>query len=246
MDRRITIDDLRTADAVTIEVHSKDALRRPMRQLMPGTLVDLFAVSEAEHLPESLQRSFSAFSDRIRQEIADLPDGPSWAEWIEELVELDPPRVPAGFRAILSDELQTERRSGNERTALEAWLAALAGTEPEPVVLSNESLKVTKVSGRDADDSGGAKPRAKKRASAVRKVSKPVVDPERQHFIEQLCLQRLRGKANGLKEMVLAAGVCHRGKERYPNLTPNEVIRALKEMTKRDRVQVSAGRWKLV
>jgi hypothetical protein len=246
LDRRITIDDLRTADLMTIEVHSRDVLGRPMRQLMPGTLVDLLAVLEAEHLPEALQHSFSAFSDRIKQEIADLPAGSSWSAWLEELVALEPTRVPAGFRTILTDELQSDRRTGPERKELENWLKVLEAIEPDRIVLSTENIKVTKVTGRSADDSGGTKPRAKKRASAPRKVTKAVVDPERQHLIEQLCVQRLRGKVNGLKELVLAAGVCHRAKEHYPNLTPNEVVRALKELAKRDRVHVSAGRWKLV
>ena len=90
--------------------------------------------------------------------------------------------------------------------------------------------------------SAGAQ-KAKKRTT--KKATAAPVDPARGKLLKQLILERVgRQMENGLKEVVLIAGTRHRAKEYYPDLLPQEIISALKELKENGQLHYSAGRWK--
>ena len=62
-----------------------------------------------------------------------------------------------------------------------------------------------------------------------------------------MCIERLVGHGEGgLAETVLVAGVCHRARESYPDLSSSEVLATLRDLKAVGRVRHSVGRWRLV
>ena len=93
-----------------LEVTITDALRKPVGQLEPVTLADLLALAESEDAPKSIKPALVRFQERIGREIADIPDGTSWAEFVGEFRELDASRVPAWLRGVIASEAAREGR----------------------------------------------------------------------------------------------------------------------------------------
>jgi hypothetical protein len=254
MSTRVPAQDLRGADLTLLEVTLPELVRRPISQLHLINVLDLVELADTDGVSKSLRRALSGFVDNLQRQISDLPRGRSFDEWLDELRGIDAERVPTRFREILAHEGE-ERDHEGVRDLLASW----ADTEPAPFVMGQVKTRVQraeavkprrpapeptsapregrrKSSSRSSSSSGGS--------STGRKISQPVEDIERQKFLEQIVLERLAAVSDkGLAEAVLLAGVKHRAKSTYDDVTPVQVKSALSNLKDSGRVRFSAGRW---
>ena len=220
MSRRVPVQEIRGSDPTLLEVQLSEMLRRPLGQLAPINVMDLIELASTEGRPRSLNRGLGAFVDGVARQIADIPSGRSWEEFLGELEELEGARVPLRFREILAQEAERDERAADRIGLL---LVRWAEQEPIPFELGTRKARVTRAESRPRSSSrepssapreghrrrsSGAGARARSRAAPVSG------DPERQRTIQELCLEKLaRASENGLAEPVLIAGVRHQARE---------------------------------
>jgi len=159
---------------------------------------------------------------------------------VNEIAEVDASHVPAGFRALFSEQAERDDRDSTPlNTLAEKWNAV----EPVAFEVSEGAPAIEKAKTAKA-------PRSKTRRGSLgagRARPSAVTDETRVRLISDLCMERLSNASDsGLKELVLVAGVRHRAKADYPNVTPNEVTTVLKGLKASGRVRYSAGRWSSV
>jgi len=228
-------------DPVTLQVTVADALGRPMRQIEPASLVDLMALAEVEGLPGSTNRDLDVFVDRVGKEMGDIPSGASWTEFVGDFSPLTAASIPANFRAFF--EAQIGERGEDAAKDAAPILTVWADAAPDPFVVGEVEAKVERATKtatpRGATDKKGGGKATKKRATRVKEV-----DPVRERFIRDLCMERLRGYLeNGLKETILVTGVSFSARKSYPNVTGPEVLGALKRLESEGLARRTAGRW---
>jgi len=251
MSSRVPAQDLRGADLTLLEVTLPELVRKPTSQLHTINVLDLVELAGTDGVSKSLAKALSSFVDNLGRQIADLPRGRSFDEWLEELASVPAGRVPTRFREILAHEGEERDHSG-VRDLLASW----EGTEPIAFELNKVKTKVQKAEAvkprRPSPEpssaprgSGGGRARSSRSSSEpARKIAGPVVDTERQTFLEQICMERLASATEkGLAEVVLVAGVRHRAKGTYDDVTPKQVKAALEALKDSSRARYSAGRW---
>jgi hypothetical protein len=242
--RRVQLDNLRGMDPVMLEVTITDALRKPLGQLEPITLADLLALAESDDAPKSLQPMLLRFQDRVGREIADIPDGGSWAEFIGELRALQAARVPAWLRGVVASEAAREGRAAATVAVAAAAAEAWADTEPEPFSLGSRAAPVTRTK-KTARGTTTAPKRA--RSTTARRTTARAPDPIdeiRQKYLIQKCLERLaQYEDRGLAEQILLVGIRKQAEETYPDVRGTEVLGALKTMEDRGMARKTAKRW---
>jgi len=239
MSRRAEFQQLRGSDPTRLEIQIQDLLRRPVGQLAPANLMDLLALAEHPSPPSAIQDALTKFVIRVKKEVADLPAGASWDQFVVDVGGVDAAVVPAGFRDLISDQLQRDDR---DNAPLEALLEKWSPVQPTPFEVGEVAPTIEHAKPARA-------PRASRRASPGAGRARPsaVTDDERVRTITDICMERLSNASDsGLKELVLVAGVRHRAKQQYPNVTPNEVTAVLKSLKASGRVRYSAGRWSSV
>ena len=270
MQRQLSLGNLRGKDPVTLEVTVTEALRRPMSQLDPETLVDLMALAEAEDAPSRLKKDLAAFDERMAREITDLPDGHVWIEFMDALSNLEPERIGQRLRTLLSEVARQEHRVGHTLEAIapleEQWAEVpaedfeIAGkarkVEKHEVMNSSEPL-MSKRSIRIANDgkkkkrkrrSGGGAGRSSGSSAPNRRAApkQTPMDIDKLEFLVQTCLARLsKYKENGLAEPVLLVGVRKQAEGEYPGTSGRDVQAALKHLEQTGKVKRSAGRWQV-
>jgi hypothetical protein len=242
MSRRAEFQQLRGSDPTRLEIQVQDLLRRPVGQIAPTNLMDLFALAEYPTPPSTIQDALAKFVVRAKKEVADLPSGPSWNAFVKEIAEIDASQVPNGFRDLIVEQKTHDDRDSEPLEALlDAWTpvtpTAFEMGEDEPAI---EHAKTAKTPKKKTTTRRGSLGAGRARPSAV-------TDENRVRLISELCMERLANASDsGLKELVLVAGVRHRAKANYPNVTPNEVTTVLKGLKASGRVRYSAGRWSSV
>jgi len=248
--RRVPVQDLRGSDLTLLEVQLPDMLRRPLSQLAPVNVLDLVELAQTEGRPRSLARGLDNFIQAIRRQMADIPDGQPWEEFVAEFEEIGGDRVPHAFREIWQAEAERRERGGEAALSL---LVTWAEHEPEPFELNTRTARVQRSdpTKRRKTESGGrsrspGRSRSTSSDSSPRAKATPAVDSERQAFIQDLVLEKLaRASENGLGEQVLIAGLRHQAKPRYPDLLASEVTAVLRALKDHGAVRHSAGRWSL-
>jgi len=240
MSRRAEFQQLRGSDPTRLEIQVQDLLRRPVGQLAPANLMDLLALAEHPEPPAAIQGDLAKFVVRVKKEVSDLPSGGSWDTFVKEISVLAPEDVPAGFRSMIDEQkMRDDRDSGQIDGLLEKW----SGTEPVPFSVGEKAPEIVKAKATRAP----RKTTRKASAGAGRARPSAITDEDRIRLVTDLCMERLANASDsGLKELVLVAGVRHRAKEQYPNVTPNEVTSILKTLKATGRVRYSAGRWSSV
>ena len=263
MNRRVPSLPLRGSDPTLLEVQLSELLRRPIGQIALVNVMDLIELANTPGRPRSLDRALHAFVDGVRRQVADIPKGRSWEDFLEDLNQLSGRQVPLAFRTMLAMEAEEPERAGTRvRAMLERW-------EPEPPDAFSLNTTAARIQRAEmvqprapASEPSSAprergegrartpresKPAAPKAPGAAAGRAKPVVDIDRRDFIVGQCLERLaRTSDKGLAETVLVAGVRHAAREAYADLTPLDVTTVLKQLKESNRVRYSAGRWALV
>ena len=242
--------DLRRADPLMLEIRLAEPLRRPIVQLSTPTMLDMVALAAVETLPKALRRSLGAFADRMSNELTDLPPEP-FGEIVRDLEATEPSLVPEPVRAMFVREV--------ERSDREPYLARVVALKeawepvtPEVVVPGTGKPVVMKAKTTPVGDDMARRPPVTRasggapRPAAAPKAAKPVrlVDEDRQRRLVELALDRLADHPEGgLREDVLVAGIRHRVKDHYADVTPFEIIAVLRGLGEAGRVRHSAGRW---
>ena len=253
MKRSVPTLELRGSDPTLLQVQLPDLLRRPIGQIAPMNLMDLIELASTPGRPKEVDAALQRYVDGIARQVADIPHGRSWEQYLEDLEELAPTAVPHRFRQLL--EAESEDRpdtTARVRRILDRWATA----EPEPFPLSTRTARIQRAemvqprgpspepssAPRERDGSRARAPKAEKTPSAPR--PKAITDLDRHQFVVSQALERLgRNPEKGLLETVLVAGVRHAAKDRYPDMTPHEVISVLKQLKDTNRLRYSAGRW---
>lgn len=250
--RRVRLDNLRGMDPVTLEVTVTDALRRPLGQLEPATLLDLLALADAA-LPPSLMGAAERFRDRIAREITDIPDGPPWVTFLAELGEVTAARVPAWLRERIADEATRETRPPISGRQAEPLLASWVDLPPEPFALGNRGVRVARAAAPPPPDAP-PEPRARRapgepRPAAAPKPKRvaPVLDEERAQLLIQIVQERLaRSNDGGLSEAILLISARKQAQATDPAVGQADVTAAIRTLEARGVVKRSAGRVSLV
>ena len=236
---RTSVGGLREADPTTLAVLTQDVLRLPLGQIERGTLMDLMALSEVpDQLSSELAKDLARFRDQMGREIADLPDGPPLAEFLEELDEVDAERVPTVVRDIISN-LDGERDfepASNLITDLgDKW----EETEPGEITLAAPTTDIDA-----SQETGDGTPRLQKVAAKTNKARRTTttVDPRREEWIREDVVSRLvKYGSRGLKQSIVVAGSRHRAP--WDDLSEAEVLATLRKLKRESRLRFSAGRW---
>lgn len=233
-----------------------DLVAKPLGQVALANVADLFSLAELEDLSPVMRRRLAPYRERTSVEIGDLPNGPPFEAFIEEMMGIEGWRIPRSMRAALLAEAERPKRGEIERgliAALEAhWTAAVPLqfelADSKPVVKRADAAPPRDDAPKRSGQAGVSEraERAPKAAAAPRAPKEPEVDPERATWIRQVCMERLSAcKEKGLAEPVLLAGVRHRATAVYPDLTPREVILVLRSLEDTGRVRHTANRWML-
>lgn len=238
MRRRVPEQPLRGSNITSVDIQTQDLLLKPLGQIAPVNVCDLFALALVPDLPAAFLRSLVEFIERISQEIAEIPEGTSWTGYLEELQTLPAERVPNSFRDMLLREGSEE---GRGRPGCAELLESWAGVEALAFELDESEPKIEKAA-KKATAARAKTPR--KRAASAKAPAVPV-DPARTKLLKQLILERVGLQSeSGLKEVVLVVGTRHRAREVYPDLLPQEISSALKDLKETGQLHYSAGRWK--
>jgi hypothetical protein len=266
MRRQLPARTLRGSDALTLDIQMGDLVGKPLGQVALANVADLFALDEIEELPPRLRGKLRGYRDRMRRAIQDLPNGQSFQEFAEELSEVDAGRVPASLREAIAEEAERPSRTAAELKAVGDLVAGWSDNEPTPFDLSDQLAEVKRApearrreearmrapSGARTGGSVTRTPTATTRGSGSSSSSgaakrtpkpKPQIDPAKVSWVEQVVLERLAGRSQGLLETVLIAGLKHRARERFPDLTQQEITKILKGMSEKGTVRFSARRW---
>jgi len=235
---------LRGLDPSTLEVQLPGMVAHPLGLAPLLNVADLFALRELEAAPKGVARLVKGYRERVTRELSDLPNGAPFLSFVEKITTSDPGRFPSSFRAMVQQEAEREGRGTAEQAAVAGLVEHWSGTEPQAFEIKEPPAR-SKVERYSSKASGKTTKRT--RSPAARRVGIPAIDEDQLEFVSSVILERLAGKSeSGLAERVLMAGVRHRARELYPNLSPHVVNTVLKELLKSGKVSVSAKRWKYV
>ncbi len=229
-----------------LEVQSQDLLRRPLAQIEPANALDLVALHELPEAPRTLKSALVAFVQRVSGEIADIPGGRPWLDFLEEFAAFGGGQVPETFRGWIARESERGTERAPERT--HAVLTSWSADEPIPFALGAAHTKVVTVHHPPPANSSSSPrervPRAERAAPTPRLKAVSSADTERRQWITDLVLERVaEAPEAGLSEPVLLAGVKYRAKELFPTMVPADVLSVLRELKTAGRIRGSAGRW---
>ncbi len=247
--RRVPSQNLRGVDALMLEVLASDLVEKPLGQLAPENVADLFAMMDLATAPGSIRKRAVNFRQRIAVEIADIPNGADYEVLVAEWRAVPAARVPETLRQIWRDERARPKRSFRERALVDDLLASWEGVESEPFVIAPPKPAPVK---RAPAAAPSVKPPPRARQPAAPRPAARVITPgrpddaQRSAWVKEVCYERLASALDsGLLEAVLVAGVRHRAREHYPHLSNADVIAVLQEMSRLGQAKVSAGRWQL-
>lgn len=245
MRRRVPVRSLRGADPVGVEIEVNGLAAKPLGQIAPENVADLFAISAKEDLPPGLRVRLRGVDERLTRQVEDLPNGTPFLDWIAGLSELSPQRVPYTLRAVVAAEIEAPKRGAPECAAAVALMEAWAAVEPEPFSFAAPKMIPKKMTAAAAPREA-QRPRERRAVEARPERVRVVVevDKARVGWIRATALERLQpASERGLLEAVLMAGLQHRARELYPDLQVHEIRKVLETMAERGDVKHSAGRW---
>jgi hypothetical protein len=254
--RRLPVQPLRGSDPTLLEIQLSDMVRRPIGQIAPVNIMDLVELAGTDGRPAALDKALQGFVEGLGRQIADIPKGRSWDDYLTELEALQGRQVPLRFREMLAAETTRDNRAAPRVLALiERW----ASETPEPFALGLTKARVTRSAEapvlKMGDGTGAPRDRSERSSRSSRgggggpKAAprpKIIKDIDRLAFVRDQLVERLaRATEHGLAENVLVAGVRHAARASYPDLTPVEVTGILRQMKNGNIVRFSAGRWSL-
>lgn len=231
--------NIRGMDPITLQVSIADAVKKPIRQLEPVSVLDLMALGEACGDHKDLAKVLQGFPQRLAKEVREIPDGSVWRDLVADFGAIDAERVPDSFRSLFRSEV-TERGEPVAE-AVPAILARWTEVPASVFPISDNNANIERRT-RTAKPAGGGGAKGGPRKPRVAK--KKEVDPVRQKFLRNLCLERLRGYTeNGLSEKILVTGIAFAARGTYQNVSPAEVVAVMRILEKDGIARRTAGRW---
>jgi len=242
---RAHVEGLRKADPVTLSVLAQDLIRKPLVKLDPRSLCDLIALADSEEITGSLSRDLRKFKDQMLREVSDLPDGVRLADFLADLINVGPARVPAALRQVVAERSESDESpdSVSRRVTL---MGLFEETTPDSVTVTDQpAIRVVKAEARKAPVErkrgvrvGGATGGARSKGVSTAKVK----DVNRVAWIRDDIMERLSHYGSkGIKESLLVAGAIHRSP--YNDLSPSEIKSELGSLKGLERIQLRQGRW---
>ncbi|MED5373518.1 MAG: hypothetical protein VX899_21045 [Myxococcota bacterium] len=266
---QLKIQGLRSSDALSLSIMCQDVVRQPLVEIHPETVCDLLQLSVTEGLEAQMRQDLSRFAPQMLREMGDLPDSMLPA-FLKELGKVPAENIPQSVR----DAITARSEGSKHPEVVKAWGALkshLDSAEVEEIQLGGAAKHVS-VHTYDVPDSHKApdershKQRRRRKsaaggddeqeASSSKRGSdestssynarmrnpKRVRDPEREVWLRKAILARLSEAQGGIKQTLLVAGMVRRSP--WPDLSPEEVVSALRGLGKEGRARLSVGRWK--
>ena len=244
---RMSVVGLRTSDPASLSVLTQDLLRQNLSDIAPGTLADLFALSEAgDVLPRPQLRDLQSFTRQKEREVRDLPDGKHLQGFLEDMASIEPSQVPASLRSVVENLQHVERLAQVTQEMLELLRSSWQEVEPAPLHLERRPAAVihhppTPKRLRTPTDEPSPRRRPRK-GPASAPTSQPQAQNERESWIRQYVIERLDTHGDrGLKESILLATTCHQAP--WNDMPKAEVLAVLRALKREGKVRNSAGRW---
>lgn len=245
MRRHVPARRLRGADPVGVEIEVNGLAAKPLGQIAPENVADLFAISAKEELPPGLRVRLRGVDERLTRQVEDLPNGTPFLEWIEGLSEVPAENVPFTLRAVVAAEIEAPKRGIPERAAATELMERWSSVEPEPFAFALPKMIPKKMTAAAAPREA-QRPKERRAVEARPERTRVVqeVDQDRVAWIRKIALERLLpASERGLLEVVLFAGLQHRARELYPDMSAIEIRKVLEVLAERGDVRFSAGRW---
>lgn len=248
---RAYVEGLRKADPVTLAVLAQDLIRKPLVKLDPRSICDLIALGDSEKITGELMRDLRKFKDQMLREVSDLPDGVRLGDFLDDLMEVGPARIPYSLREVIIERAQSDVSPETvERCA--TLLEDFQSTEPDSVTVTDKpAVRVVKAPPKTGPSApqmkvkGGAglvlATPAKKSRVGTKATATPK-DPARAAWIRDDVMERLSHYgAKGIKESILVAGAMHRTP--FNDMAPPEIVSELKALKAAGRIDLKVGRW---
>lgn len=239
---------LRGADPLTVEVELPALVALPIHQLAGGTLADLMALCERDDLAPGTSVRLRGYPDRVARSLKDLPGGNPIGAVLDELSTVEASHVPASLRHVL--QVEADRRGSPDGDAIVSLLGSWSESEPEAFAFGERRVKTREVreGPRRKEKLGtrqaGVAEAPRREAPRPRNAPPQTANPQQTGWVRQTVLERLLKTAGaGLLEPVLLAAVRHRARERFPELTENDIRAVLRQMANQGEIRFSARRW---
>lgn len=238
--QRISVERLRKSPPAMIQVLTSDVIRQHIDRIDPGTVADLYALSEL-NLPGGLGTDLSTWAARASRELVDMPEGDVRVLFLEEVARIPADQVPARMREALDGvaRVATGPSVGLLQSLATAWAAVPPAVVELPQPRKSDTSRVS------APASGGAaKPPKAAAAPKAPRTPAAMVDPRRAEWIREDAFARLSAREyaeRGLKESIFVDGIRHRSP--YKDLTAAEVLTELRKLERERKLKHTADRW---
>lgn len=241
-----------------LEIQIPDMVAKPLRQVALANVADLFALAERDDLSPVLRTKLKGYPERIRRALEDLPNGGEFEDFILDLESIPAWRIPVTLREALEliakqpkrTSVEADRLNGvldliDQEVARAFEMGARAKPKVEKGAVAGAPRSPAGGSTRSRAAAGTKRSSTKSSSGGSKKSTRKVVevDPARAAWLRQTLLDRVQRAGNSLQEVVLIAGIRHRGREVYPDLQALEIRNMLKKLGEEGLVRHSAGRW---
>ncbi len=219
-----------------IQVLTSDVIRQHLDRIDPGTVADLYALSEL-NLPGGLGADLNNWAMRASRELIDMPEGDTRILFLEEVARIPAESVPTRMREAFEGVVPVA--SGASVGILQSLQTAWGAVPPAAVVLP--APRKSDVARASAPSTKPAKAPA---APKVAKTPAAQVDPRRAEWIREDAFSRLSAREyaeRGLKESIFVDGIRHRSP--YKDLTAAEVLTELRKLERERKLKHTADRW---
>ena len=219
-----------------IQVLTSDVIRQHLDRIDPGTVADLYALSEL-NLPGGLGADLTNWAARASRELVDMPDGDVRILFLEEVARIPADQVPLRMREAFEGlaPVASGASVGILQSLQTAWAAVPPATVVLPVPRKTDSARASAPS---------VKPPKAPAAPKVARTPAAMVDPRRAEWIREDAFGRLSAREyaeRGLKESIFVDGIRHRSP--YKDLTAAEVLTELRKLERERKLKHTADRW---
>lgn len=233
--QKASVDNLRSSDAVTVQVLVADLLRLHIERIETSVVADLFALADAG-IPGSLGADLKAWAGRATREVLDIPDGDARRGFLHEVGALPGKSVAERLREAVA--ALAGNSSAETIVVIDALAARWEAEPPEAIVLPAKRGKVSAAAAKAGD---APRKVAGTRKAAVPRTPAVDVDPRRAAYVREDVTGTLQHLERGIKESVLLAGIRHRSP--FKDLTEAEVKAELRKLERERKLKKTGERW---
>ena len=235
--QKASVDNLRSSDALTVQVLVADLLRLHIERIETSVVADLFALADAG-IPGSLGADLKAWAGRATREVLDIPDGEARRTFLAEVAALPGGAVSERLREAIGG--LTANSSSETLAVIDTMVRAWESVPPVAVVLPTKKGKVAAAAAK-AEAAGPKKVVGAPKRAAVPRTPAADVDPRRAAYIREDVTGTLQHLERGIKDSVLVGGIRHRSP--FKDMTEAEIKAELRKLERERKLKKTGERW---